>query len=343
MRLPSLVPMALGATLALGAAEVLMREVQFAPRVFNPELGFVVPEGGRTRWAVEGNGTGHYVEDGVRGGASTFAGPTVLVVGDSFTEALHVDDRDTFVARTGEAMRAMAAPTRLLNLGVAGQRTPTYVEFAPAYLKRFSPAWSVIVINDEDLLGDMFDTSGTYFRRDSKADSLTLQRVPLDSGGSGLRKVWRLAKSNSALLQRIAIQGAGFRGEMKSTHLFRAEEHVAVAPAEPASNYPIQAALDLLFAAYNDRLSIVFLARADERAPNVASEVEQIVLNDCQQKRRSCVSTRAENAKLLETGNVPYGHPNVGRNVGHLNALGHEAVGKTLARELKQLRDHGLF
>jgi hypothetical protein len=332
-----------GATLAIAMLEGLMREVQYAPRIFSHDLGFVVPRGARTRWAVEGNGTGHYVEDGVRGGGLTWDGPTVLVVGDSFTEALHVDDEDTFVARAAKMLHSKGANMRLLNLGIAGQRTPSYVELADAYVTRFTPAWTVVVLNGEDLTADMFATSGSYFCVGAKGEPLKLERVPLDSGGSALRKAWRATKSSSALVQRASLQGVGFLGEMKTTHFFRAEARPITAPPLRASDYPIAQAIDLLFRAYRDRLSIVFLADYSESSPASVSDVEHAVLQACRARQRSCVSTRDENQQFVGTGDVPYGHPNVGRNVGHLNTRGHEAVANTIAAELMRLRKSGIL
>jgi hypothetical protein len=327
---------------AVLTAEAVARQIQYAPRVVDPDIGFVVPAGGVTRWAVEGNGTGHYGRDGVRSGGDRGNGPSVIVVGDSFTEALHEDDEDTFVARAAADVERNGVALRLLNLGIAGQRTPMYAEHASVYLRRYAPVWSVVVLNDEDLTADMFVQNGTYFSGGKDAGPLVLHPVPVQ--GAGVSARWRRAKTESALLQRTAIQSAGFLGEMRQTRLFRGGTTVQARATETdASQFPIGEALDTLFKAYDGRLTVVFLSRYAEDASAPPSPVEDVVAQHCRIAARSCVHLHTEFASFRGVGSAPYGHPNNGFNVGHLNALGHAAVGRVLARELLRLHGNGLF
>ncbi|MGC4079577.1 MAG: hypothetical protein QM702_21550 [Rubrivivax sp.] len=328
----------LAVLLALATAECVTRQVQFAPRVLDERIGFVVPAGSRTRWAVEGNGTGHYDATGVRraGGGQ---GPTVLVVGDSFTEALHVDDDETFVARAESEAQRAGAPCRLLNVGIAGERTPIYVEHAPVYLARYSPSWTVVVLDSGDLTTDMFVQNATYFSGGMNGEPLELHPVPV--AGQGVSARWRQAKTNSALLQRTALQGVGFMAAVQGTRLFRSGTEVPAAPPPNPADYPVAGALDALFAAYDERLTVVYLSQFKERSQ--VDAVEETAMAHCRAKRRSCVALREEFPAFFQTGGAPYGHPNKGFNVGHLNAVGHAAVGRVLARELKRIHDDGLF
>src|ERR1044071_5438584 len=82
-----------GGVPALLLLELLMRFYAFAPRELQPDLGYVVADGATTHWNREGNGTGHWGAHGIR--ASVDAKPhgkTVLVLGDSLTEAVHVNE-----------------------------------------------------------------------------------------------------------------------------------------------------------------------------------------------------------------------------------------------------------
>lgn len=108
-----------------------------------------------------------------------------------------------------------------------------------------------------------------------------------------------------------------------------------------AADYPVAQALDALYAAYDQRLTLVYLS-SFERGPSVDA-VENVVMDHCRSRRRSCVALREEFPSFWETGGAPYGHPNNGFNVGHLNAVGHAAVGRVLARELRRIHDDGLF
>src|SRR5256885_4678142 len=88
-----------GALLALLAAEVLMRFYAFAPRVIDGEFGFVPQPGVTVYWFVEGAGRSHWNEHGIRRQDNPAGAPALLMLGDSITEAMQVDDDQTFSAR----------------------------------------------------------------------------------------------------------------------------------------------------------------------------------------------------------------------------------------------------
>lgn len=333
------------ALLALFCAELLLRRVCYVPRALDPDFGFVPEAGREARWAIEGDGRAHYGPRGVRstpGSAPAPAdAPAVLVIGDSFTESHHVDDDETFAARAQALLVAAGQPARLLNVGVAGQRTPGYVELAPRYRAAFRPAWSVVVLNEDDLLADMYDPSATYFTGGRGGQPLRLHTVSAATGDSALRGLWRRAKAKSALLQRGGLQLVGFLGDARGARLFRSAAPPPPAAPPRAADYPVRLALELLLRAYQGRVTLVLLPRFRPGGAHQPSDVEQIFQDVC--ALRSCVHLGPAFSSFAARRATPYGFPNRGFNVGHLNHAGHGAVAAALAGELLRLRSHGIF
>ena len=112
-----------GGGAALLVLEVLMRFYAFSPRDLQADVGYVVSDGATTHWNREGNGTGHWGAHGVRHGnyhanAQASGAKNVLVLGDSLTEAVHVNDDETFVAQTQAALDKRNLGLTLLNCGI---------------------------------------------------------------------------------------------------------------------------------------------------------------------------------------------------------------------------------
>src|SRR5262249_35695828 len=113
--------------------------------------------------------------------------------------------------------------------------------------------------------------------------------------------------------------------------------------------FPVEQELRMLFAAWGERATLLWLApytppgQAQDPLDHAPFTIEQRVLAGCQRHGWSCGSTSAPHALFAARGTVPFGFPNWGRNVFHLNPDGHQATGLLLARELERLTQHGLL
>ncbi len=322
-----------------------MRLVSYAPRTFDPQFGWVIKEGITTRWALEGNATGHFGPHGIRGRRVPARDTRpVLVTGDSFTEALHVDDEETFVAVAERALQAGGQPLGLVNVAQAGQRLPRYVEQAPVQERIFSPRWTVVVLGEDDLADDSWVQNATHFRGGREGQPLRLVTMPLSGAGGRLRGRVRRWRAQSALLQRLERQLRSMVDEAANTPFFRQPEGP---PGErsfrQAVAFPVRAELELLAAAYQNRVTVLFLVPFDGSTSPPPTPYEREVLAACAARQLSCLSVREAWAELAGRGGTPYGFPNTCWNCGHLNEEGHRLVGELLARELLRLRARGLL
>jgi len=110
---------AIGTLLALTVLEPVLRQIFFFPPAWDPVLGRIPKPGSAVRWTAEGCGTSHWTVHGIRRSAPPAADqPNVVVLGDSFTEAMMVDDEDVFTQRAEVALRV----GERVRPGTAGRR-----------------------------------------------------------------------------------------------------------------------------------------------------------------------------------------------------------------------------
>ncbi len=303
---------------------------------------------------LEGNGLSHWDERGVRATgnpAPSGPGPTVLMVGDSMTQATQVHDVQTFCSVAERLARRPDWSPRLLNVGFGSLSAADYVRQAPSLRKQLRPDWTVLVVDDHDFQGDGWDGEKFHFRyaghQLSCEPGQSSNRTPFDGlppmviqGCFDL--LYRLGQTRAASLNQVAFSRlhairARLEGE---TPLF---EGGRPRPVDCGLQYPLSQELDLLHQAYGDRLTVMvrpyfwFKLKVysfnDEPSP---------LLKLCREKGIRCVWLGDTFAPLMTTVS-PYGFPNTEYNKGHLNPLGHQRVGECLARELLELHSRGVL
>ena len=141
----------LAASLLLAEAALRIAGVRYpAFYIVDPERGFALRPGAEGVWSREGRGSVRINQAGFRGAdVPEVRAPGVLrvaVLGDSFTEALQVDEQDTFVQRLQSSLTAdrscalrsnFPAGVQVLNFGVGaygtGQELLTWRHLAQRY------------------------------------------------------------------------------------------------------------------------------------------------------------------------------------------------------------------
>ncbi len=339
-----LLPFTVGVGVALLATEVLIRQYFRMDLVYEPGVGYV--EGpGTAVWRREGNGVSHWSDHGLRRRRPPDPGrPRVLVLGDSFTEAMMTDDDDVYAARAERLLFDIGI--QLLNLGRSTCSAADYVAVAAHYKDLFQPAWSVIELGSEDLGGDAWKAGRSRFLRGADGELRVDVVVPPQRRGlAGIQ--WEL-KQRSMLVGYAAVRIAEFKAAAgREPPLFRAGSMSA--PPNPSSSaeergYPVEEEMALLVRAYAGRLTFLFLSEFDPASPTtIESSIEQRWRAYCAQNELSCVSTRPGYPALAAAGRAPFGFPNTTFNTGHMNELGHAIAGRELAAELRRLHEDAVF
>ena len=96
-----------------------------------------------------------------------------------------------------------------------------------------------------------------------------------------------------------------------------------------------RAAVKALAQAYGPGLLVVYTADVRVTGGEKADEGEERLLAACAQQHVRCVSMRQTMLAARREGHVVRGFPTTTLGVGHLNAKGHELVGRAIWNEIR--------
>jgi hypothetical protein len=323
--------------LALVTGELAMRWYCFAPRVYDPQFGFVGDPNRASRWMREGNGVSHFELHGVRSNGTLRVGQPVLVLGDSMTEALQVDDGDTYSA---VLERKMAPRFCMLNAGVSGASLGRYIALAPAYRELFRPRWTIVQFDISDFR-DSWIPSDSHFVRDVRTGRLVVVPVRTAGQGGALRLLIRRMRAESAFLQNSVLQLVALASEWSAWRPFRNGAAVTSRSATDLQLPPIEEELEQLEDAFQGRVTLLLLPH--EGAYGQHQSREQLAFGEiCARRKWSCPHAETAFSSLEKARQTAFGFPNSGYNQGHLNKLGHTTVADLLAVEFERLEQDGL-
>jgi hypothetical protein len=337
-----------GMLLALVAMELVVRQVYHVPVAFEAGFGTIIRPGATVLWWKEGRGESHWTRFGIRSRkAPDLSKSSVLVLGNSFTEALQVDDDEVFTSILEQRLRRGWIQTTVLNAGRSGASAADYAAFAPRDKSVFHPRWTVIQLTPEDLAASAWAPGRSHFAYNEDGHLVAKAR-PASARGP-LRTVL------SPLVNRVMLLVYGHYRieEFKAAAaaqppLFRAASAApatsTAAPAASPAAYPVEAELDLLAAQYDRRVTFLFIPTLDFRSPlAVTTPIEARFEAHCLQASLSCVSLRPGYPDVVRRGLSPFGFGNSAFNDGHLNGEGHRLAAVALSAELERLASSGLF
>jgi lysophospholipase L1-like esterase len=333
---------ATGIALSLLCAELVVRQVYYIPWELDPEFGCIVLPGTTARYRLEGNGVSHWTLHGVR--ALRPPDPSlssVLVLGDSFTEAYMVDDADSFPVRLERDLTARTIPLSVINAGRSAASPADYTADADRNRRYFNPRWVVIQLNEDDLTGDAWSPDKAHFV--VQGDRLVAEPgAPRTQSALG-RSVWRMRQS-SALLHYGIIRVQEFADATRhAPPLFFATEHVTASATRAFDDAAIAAELEAMVTAYGGHVTFMLLPTFDPLHAGVVDSVEMAFASACRQNTWSCVNLRAGYTWFAVRHLSPFGFANSSFNVGHMNVLGHRLAARLLAKELRRLWVHALL
>lgn len=342
----------LGLGLAVLTAEGVARLLHFTPQTYLPAFGWVYQPGMSIRSSVEGFGTSHWAHPGIRRARPLGATepPVILVVGDSFTEALQVDDDVVYTTVLEREIGLLGLNKTVINIGRASRSPADYVAMAALYQETFQPTWTIVQTAQADFLEDAWQEAKTHFARDAITGTLvvTVKKDPPPSRYLA-GQIYHELLNRSALFAMTAGRAATLcSGGASEPPLFRAglaarqQDDVETLNTGTGS-FPAEEEVGLLARAYGKRLTILYLAALDPETPGQMTEFERRIETACAAQGIHFVSTRVGYSALTAAGLSPFGFANTAFNSGHLNATGHALVARLLSRELERLAADGLL
>jgi hypothetical protein len=327
---------AAGVLAALALGEAAVRQVYWHPLVADPVLGAVPAPGETQRFALEGDGRSRWTVLGVRRAAPPDRSrPSLLAVGDSFTEALMIDDADVYTERLETLLGARGIDLPVLNVGKSGFSAADYVALADEYRRRFDVLWTVVQLMPQDVADEAFDPATTHFRVEADG-RISLVAMPLTAPNPLLLRVRRHLALLDYGVRRLKEMAAAARAEPP---LFFGAQARPPAPPQAKPDPPVEEVLEALGRAYDGRLTLLLLAPYLEPP----SPVERRIVAACRNWGWSCVQLRDRFPEFEAQHEAPFGFANSQWGRGHLNAAGHRAAAELLADEIARLRARDLL
>jgi hypothetical protein len=270
----------------------------------------------------------------------------VIVLGDSQTECLQVDDNLKFVSVAETTLRKDGYNADLHNLGRSGLAMADYISWIPPYRSLYRPKVIVIQLTGDDFFESFHKDQFNYFvtRDDNKID--LVQTYDLSSGftQTARRGIYFVPQIETLGYQRWSVTW-GASGSVSSDNVV--SEATGNAPREnvsPEVFTPVLAEQQmkmLIEASDGIPLVVVLLPTAPYISGN---EVQMADPAHAQLKEFmegypeiTVVDPLPEFQKLVSTGHLPRGFFNSTPGMGHLNKYGNEIVGNLLAAAIGQV------
>lgn len=323
-----------GVVAGLTLFEVGLRPLASAdlPPVARPAADAVDAPVITTRQLEEGIAEASFSLAGARlTGNPTLAGaPVVVVLGDSHVVAREISDGATMGAWVERLARRDNYFLNVRQYGWRGASPPQYLLVAGDVLQRWSPVQVVVILDGDDLGADPLNRRFPRMRIGSDDAVEIVQSPDSNAEGSVSRQ-----RSTLATLSRIRWRRVLERAPKKL------RPYVAPVEARGPSPTPMmiaavpRAAVKALARAYGPGLLVVYTADVRVIGGERADEGEERLLAACAQQRVRCVSMRQTMLAARRAGHVVRGFPTTTLGVGHLNAKGHELVGRAIWNEIR--------
>lgn len=248
--------------------------------------------------------------------------PEIVIVGDSFVEAMHVPDHETMGALIERTSRQTNHPVNVRQYGWDGASPVKYALEGPTINKMWDPAMVVAITPPDDY--GQFALEGNWSEATVSNGVATGRLLDPDSNSLRARVFWKIHNWGLGvqMTHRLAVAILPtIQGTVQSLH-----HSAAAATPQRGRDYDPETAiamLRMLKQAYGDKLFVLYTALPSLESPTV-SEEEAGVLADCRLLEIRCASTGDEaRAGILSGKAFLNGFTNSGPAFGHYNAAGH--------------------
>ncbi len=310
--------------------------IQIPPKQYVEGLGVVPADHSRKIWGLEGFGITHYL---VQGEVYTprQTGGSVVVFGDSYTEAYQVNDADKYVSVAEEALWANGMQINLHNIGYSDRSVADYIYAAPHILQTYDPEVVVVQLNIYNFAASLFTSRPNYLleqdaslvlKHDPEVPDLRLQQVVRQFGLLSFL-YYRFDAVNKNLLRYVNSLRAPVPAGAASAGIEQYDD---------VENLKQQ--LRLLQDAYRETSLVILVIPSLPMITRDGSmvwseEKDDLLLGAMAEEGISYVYPREAFISLYEDERkFPRGFFNTPSNYGHLNADGNRALGIALANYL---------
>jgi lysophospholipase L1-like esterase len=314
---------------AFGLCELILQATISRLPEMNYEEGWgAVPVSGTMRfWGEEGYGITHYLAHGEIATPFDDGITSIVVLGDSHTEAFHVSDDNKFISVAEIIIRSNGKVINLHNFGKSGNSIADYIYIAPLVKQYYSPEVVIIQINTNDGKDAFNAEKRNYFIVNASSDlELHHNEKRYNEFYNKFRSViFSIGKKRYSLLKNKTDISAHL-------HPVKIKD----------SNTRMDDQLRLLKEAYLGTRVILLLL---PYTPNIDKDKlnfndgEYITLLENVEESGDffIINPRSDFEQLVESGYLPRGFKNSLPGEGHLNIYGHRIIGELLAEKILEI------
>jgi hypothetical protein len=287
-----------------------------------------------SRQLEEGIAEAHFSSAGARltGNPTVVGGPLIVILGDSHVMAREIGDGQTMGAWIERLARNNHYFVNVRQYGWRGASPPQYLLVARDVLERWNPAQVVVVLDGDDLGADPLNRRFPRMRI-GRDDSVEIVRDPADA--PALMPVHH--RFTLVALFRIRWRQVIERAPRSVRYWLHAPlEQRGPAPDQQTINAVPRVEVRALAHAFGPRLIIVYTADVRATGGEKVDPGEQRLLDACAEQRVRCMSMRPLMLAARRNGLVVRGFSTTTLGVGHLNAMGHELVGRAIWTAIKR-------
>lgn len=257
----------------------------------------------------------------------------ILVLGDSFTQAIQVSDQAMF---TRQLQERLGDRSEVINDGRSGTSPAYYLAQAEFNKETFEPDWVIIQLNQGDFTTDPFDSqTNFYFVKtetgfELKKNEAYVSSNPITSRFAQFQKMLNFSVAR-VLVERLA----------------KLEARPAKTPPQPsateaAEQLKTQGALITWVVCelkeHYPKLILLYIPTIDYFGDQAQSSVELQLTQAARAKGVPFVSVHQDYIDAFQTDRrVAHGFDNTQPGLGHINALGHALLAERLAEMMKQV------
>jgi hypothetical protein len=286
------------------------------------------------RQIEEGVATSHFSPSGARltGNPALRAQPPVLILGDSYVEAEQVPDHHTMGARLETLARANGSPIDVRQFGWMGASPAQYILTAPEVREKWKPGHVFIVLsaNDFDHNGLLLAEPRFRVEVDGTLRILGGPISPVTAHPPRASVLAMLVRHRWAIIKRrVSFDWLDLPDSESAPTVVQAS---AVEPGPDSLEYvrAPEAVVRALRDAYGSSLSLIYLVPIGLGGDSTPSDIELRFLDACTRIGADCVSTREAMLAARREGRIGHGAGISALGSGHLNAAGHEVIGKIM-------------
>ena len=285
------------------------------------------------RYYAEGIATSHFSPSRARltGRAPIADAPWIVIMGDSFVEALQLNDSETMGAVV-ERLAQASEPINVRQYGWPGASPPKYALEGADVLQLWNPKMVAVIANANGFRTRALDTHWTKAQmsdRNFLIEPVTPDRLTLPV------KLW-FAMRHSALFEIMTSRFVlDISPEIPRLHTFRSTAAAAQGTSKDKDSGILPRMVRLLKETYGDRLFVIYAA--EPGLTSTQPEPEEIeTLLQCRVQGVRCVSTGPFlRDALLSLQYFGSGFSNSAPEKGHYNASGHRLVGELIWSEYR--------